>query len=174
LSDTQASNKKYVDQQDTLNLALTGGTMSGVVDMGSNKITNLGNPANGNDATNKNYVVNNFVQLSGSIMTGNLNMNSNKITNLATPTNNNDAVNKNYVDNNFLPLSGGTISSNLLCQNYVTIGNAGDLTGPASSTPTYIRPCGYFTSNTRIGAGYASGGTQAFYDYVIGVSVFSS
>jgi hypothetical protein len=58
--------------------------------------------------------------------------------------------------------------------NYVTIGNAGDLTGPASSTPTYIRPCGYFTSNTRIGAGYASGGTQAFYDYVIGVSVFSS
>jgi len=58
--------------------------------------------------------------------------------------------------------------------NYVTIGNAGDLVGAASSTPTYVRPCGYFTSNTRIGTGYASGGTQALSDYITGVSVFSS
>jgi hypothetical protein len=54
--------------------------------------------------------------------------------------------------------------------NYVTIGNAGDLTGAPPSVSTSIRPCGYFTSNTRIGAVYSGG----LYDYVIGVSVFSS
>jgi len=55
-------------------------------------------------------------------------------------------------------------------ENYVTIGNAGDLSGAPPSVSTSIRPCGYFTSNTRIGAVYAGG----LYDYAIGVSVFSS
>jgi hypothetical protein len=55
-------------------------------------------------------------------------------------------------------------------ENYVTIGNAGDLSGAPPSVSTSIRPCGYFTSNTRIGAVYSGG----LYDYVIGVSVFSS
>ena len=54
--------------------------------------------------------------------------------------------------------------------NYVTIGNAGDLSGAPPTVSTSIRPCGYFTSNTRIGAVYAGG----LYDYVVGVSVFSS
>jgi hypothetical protein len=58
--------------------------------------------------------------------------------------------------------------------NYVTIGNAGVVEAAASSTPTYVRPYAYQTSNTSIGTGYASGGTQALYDYEVGVSVFSS
>jgi hypothetical protein len=59
--------------------------------------------------------------------------------------------------------------------NYATVGNAGDTGGSASATPTYIRPCNPTTTFTRIGVGYASGGTQALYDYdSISVSVFSS
>lgn len=39
-------------------LALSGGTMSGILNMGSQKITSLGNPTLGTDAVNKNYVDN--------------------------------------------------------------------------------------------------------------------
>jgi hypothetical protein len=37
-------------------LQLAGGTMTGAINMGTNQITNLGNPVAGTDATNKNYV----------------------------------------------------------------------------------------------------------------------
>ena len=37
-------------------LALTGGTMSGAIAMGTNKITGLGNPTNAQDAATKNYI----------------------------------------------------------------------------------------------------------------------
>lgn len=51
-----AANKAYVDTQDALRLALAGGTMSGAIDMGTNKITGLGNPTNDQDAATKIYV----------------------------------------------------------------------------------------------------------------------
>jgi len=40
----------------TEKLALAGGTMTGAVDMGANKITSSGTPSTGNDYTNKTYV----------------------------------------------------------------------------------------------------------------------
>ena len=46
--------------------------MTGNLNMNSNKITNLGNPVNGNDASNKNYVDNNFLSLTGGTISSNL------------------------------------------------------------------------------------------------------
>jgi hypothetical protein len=51
-----AANKAYVDTQDALKLSLTGGTMSGAIAMGTNKITGLGTPTADADAATKAYV----------------------------------------------------------------------------------------------------------------------
>ena len=55
---TDAANKAYVDTADALRLALTGGTMSGAIAMGTSKITGLGDPTSAQDAATKNYVDN--------------------------------------------------------------------------------------------------------------------
>ena len=49
-----AANKVYADTK----LALTGGTMTGEIAMGTSKITGLGDPTNPQDATTKAYVDN--------------------------------------------------------------------------------------------------------------------
>lgn len=53
---SDAANKAYVDSQDALRLALTGGTMSGAIAMGTSKITGLGTPTADQDAATKAYV----------------------------------------------------------------------------------------------------------------------
>lgn len=82
-------------------LNLSGGTMSGVIDMNSHKITNVTDPTAAQDAATKFYVddtVGNYLPLSGGTMTGAVNMNNFKITNLGLCTNSGDAANKGYVD----------------------------------------------------------------------------
>ena len=61
--DTNAVNKKYIDDQDAtlqtrinLKLSKCGDSMSGELDMGTNKITDLATPTNNTDASNKKYV----------------------------------------------------------------------------------------------------------------------
>ncbi len=53
---SDAANKGYVDTQDALRLALTGGTLTGALAMSTNKITGLGTPTADQDAANKSYV----------------------------------------------------------------------------------------------------------------------
>jgi uncharacterized protein YfiM (DUF2279 family) len=53
---TDAATKTYVDTADALKLNLAGGTMSGAVAMGNNKITGLGTPTATADAATKGYV----------------------------------------------------------------------------------------------------------------------
>lgn len=95
-------NKAYVDAGSYL--PLSGGTMSGIINMGSNKITNVTDPTNPQDAATLAYVssqLGNYLPKAGGTMdstTGVINMNSSKITGLATCTNANDAANKAYVD----------------------------------------------------------------------------
>lgn len=50
-----AANKGYVDTQTATRLALAGGTMSGVIAMGSNRITGLADPSSPQDAATKAY-----------------------------------------------------------------------------------------------------------------------
>lgn len=79
-------------------LPLAGGTMSGVINMGSHKITSLSDPTNPQDAVTKNYTDTTFLPLAGGTMAGAINMNSHQITSLTDPTNPQDAATKNYVD----------------------------------------------------------------------------
>ena len=53
-----AANKAYVDAQDALRLALTGGTLTGALAMSNNKVTGLGTPTADGDAATKAYVDN--------------------------------------------------------------------------------------------------------------------
>jgi hypothetical protein len=82
-------------------LPLAGGTMSGAIAMGTNKITGLGNPTANQDAATKTYVdTADALNLpkSGGTMSGAIAMGTAKITGLGTPTDNADATTKLYVD----------------------------------------------------------------------------
>lgn len=95
-------------------LPLAGGTMTGAINMGTFKITNLGTPVDPTDAATKAYVDSGaFLPLAGGTMGGIINMNNHKITNVTDPTVAQDAATKAYVDANvgaFLPLAGGTMA----------------------------------------------------------------
>lgn len=110
---SDAVNKIYVDNQiNSVNskfsnyLPLSGGTMTGQINMNSQKLTGLSTPSNASDAATKAYVDSQFAGSgtgdflsNGSVpMTGNLQMGNHLITNLATPSNSTDAANKSYVD----------------------------------------------------------------------------
>ena len=82
-------------------LPLAGGTMSGAIAMGTNKITGLGDPTNPQDAATKSYVDTadaTKLSLTGGTMSGAIAMGTNKITGLGDPTSNQDAATKVYVD----------------------------------------------------------------------------
>ena len=85
-------------------LPLAGGTMSGALAMGTNKVTGLGTPTAGTDATTKTYVDTADalkVSKAGDTMSGALAMGANKITGVADPTLAQDVVTKNYSDTLF-------------------------------------------------------------------------
>ena len=80
---------------------LAGGTMSGALAMGTNKVTGLGTPTATADATTKGYVDTADalkVAKSGDTMSGALAMGTNKVTGLGAPTAGTDATTKTYVD----------------------------------------------------------------------------
>jgi hypothetical protein len=96
-----AATKGYVDTGLALKLNLSGGTMSGAIAMGTNKITGLGTPTATADAATKGYVDTADalkLNLSGGTMSGAIAMGTNKVTGLGTPTDNADAATKGYVD----------------------------------------------------------------------------
>ena len=88
-------------------LSKTGGTMTGAINMGSKKITNVADPEEEQDVATKKYVDNHgggvtgdYLPLAGGTMTGAVNMGGNKITSTATPTEETDVATKKYVDEN--------------------------------------------------------------------------
>jgi hypothetical protein len=113
----------------------TGDTMTGALNMTSNKITSLGTPTVTGDSATKGYVDNqigNYVSKTGDTMTGALNMSNNKITSLGTPTASGDAATKGYADNKYVAKAGDTMTGDLIISNNgATTRNLGcnDLTG---------------------------------------------
>ena len=90
-----------VSTADALKLALAGGTMSGAIAMGTNKITGLGDPTANQDAATKTYVDTQDalkLSLTGGTMSGAIAMGTNKITGAGDPTSAQDVATKNYID----------------------------------------------------------------------------
>ena len=79
-------------------LPLAGGTMSGAIAMGTNKITGLGDPTANQDAATKKYTTDTFLPLAGGTLTGAVAAGSNKITASYTPSASADLTTKTYVD----------------------------------------------------------------------------
>jgi hypothetical protein len=95
------------DAFNTLNTAIgtklpkAGGTMSGAIAMGANKVTGLGDPTANQDAATKVYTDtqrDTRLPLAGGTMTGAVSMGGNKITATYTPSANTDLTTKTYVD----------------------------------------------------------------------------
>ena len=115
--------KQAIDTLAASKLSLSGGTMTGALAMGTNKITGLGTPTANTDAATKAYVDNSissipsvdltpYLKKDGSVaMTGALAMGTNKITGLGTPTVNTDAATKAYVDTAVAAGGGGGSST---------------------------------------------------------------
>ena len=92
-------------EREERSLDSSGGALSGTLDMGSNKIINLGTPTAGTDAATKDYA-DLKVAKAGDTMTGLLTLSGN-------PTANNHAATKTYVDSADqlkLDLAGGTMT----------------------------------------------------------------
>jgi len=82
-------------------LALSGGTMTGQLSLGSNKIVSVADPTLAQDVATKAYVDaadSTGLPLSGGTMSGAIAMGTNKITGLGTPTDAADATTKAYTD----------------------------------------------------------------------------
>jgi len=99
-------------------LALSGGTMSGAIAMGTSKITGLGTPTAGTDATTKDYVDNADalkLNLTGGTLTGNL----------------------LFTDNTYdIGASGATRPRNIFLSNNATIGGAITVTSDSTFSST--------------------------------------
>lgn len=144
--ETDAATKSYVDSKisdvtgevglvslDDFNafkttvLPLSGGTMTGDINMGStNGISNLAEPTEDSDAATKNYVDTTSLPVSGGTMTGPVNMSNQSIQNLAEPTDDSDAATKSYVD--------GRLRTYLVLQN-------GDTATQDAYAETIVGPC---------------------------------
>lgn len=129
---------------DSRKLALSGGTMTGPINMGSQKITNIGNPTENTDVANKIFVdtafqtlesemgttLAGYLQLKGGTMSGVLDMGDHSIQNVEDPQADDEAANKAYVDSQisglssvYVPLSGGTLTGPLVLSGNPTQSN---------------------------------------------------
>lgn len=98
--------------KDSTKLPLSGGTMTGNIDIDNHKIVNVPTPSDDSDAVPKGFVdtafttlesemaesLKGYLPLKGGIMTGSIDMGNQLIKNVETPAESSDAVNKSYVD----------------------------------------------------------------------------
>lgn len=137
LSDQVSTFNGYIsglasDHSNKLNLA--GGTMSGNIIMGANKVTTTAVPSTSFDMCNKLYVddkADGKLDITGGIMSGNLNMVNHFVYCMAAPLGIYDLCNKQYVDtydaylesqlNGKLGNNGGTITGNLSISGNITV-----------------------------------------------------
>ena len=146
-------------------LALAGGTMSGAIAMGTNKITGLGTPTLTADATTKSYVDTADalkLNLAGGTMSGAIAMGTSKITGMGDPSANQDAATKVYVDTADalkLSLSGGTMSGAIAMGTSKITGMGDPTLAQDAATKNYIDVL--FGSTTSAAASAAAAATSA-------------
>ena len=116
-----ASNDAVTKNQLDTKLSLSGGLMTGNLDMNSNRIYNVAQPDGDNQPATKIWSENKFLDKSSGVMAGSLNMSNNKITHLADPTADKDVVSRVFSDGRYVKKSGDTMTGDLaLGDNYIT------------------------------------------------------
>ena len=114
---TDAVTKQQLDTK----LSLSGGLMTGNLDMNSNRIYNVAQPNGDNQPATKIWSENTFLDKSSGVMAGPLNMSNNKITNLATATANGDAVDFEFF-NKYTPPGSRTSHNVFMVSNAAILG----------------------------------------------------
>ena len=116
-----ASNDAVTKNQLDTKLSLSGGLMTGNLDMNSNRIYNVAQPDGDKQPATKIWSENKFLDKSSGVMAGPLNMSNNKITHLANPIANKDAISRVFGDGRYVKKNGDTMTGNLaLGDNYIT------------------------------------------------------
>ena len=114
------TNDAVIKQQLDTKLSLSGGLMTGTLDMNSNRIYNVAQPDGDNQPATKIWSENKFLDKSSGVMAGPLNMSNNKITHLANPTADKDAVSRVFGDGRYVLKGGDTMTGDLaLGDNYI-------------------------------------------------------
>jgi hypothetical protein len=137
-------------------LPLAGGTMTGAIAMGTNKVTGVGDPTNVQDASTKNYTDtqdNLKVSKSGDGMSGPLAMGTNKIVNLGTPTATTDAATKGYADG---ILGSATAASSSAAAAATSEANAANSESNAATSATLAQDWAIKTNGTVDGTNYSA------------------
>lgn len=111
-------------------LPLSGGTMSGAVAMGSNKITGLTSGTASGDAINKGQL-DTMMPLAGGTFSGNVDLGSNLISSSANPTSNDHLARKAYVDSQ---LGNATAAATSAAQSATSASQAASSASSASSS----------------------------------------
>jgi len=106
----QAATKQYTDTK----VSKAGDSMTGILDMGGNEITNILDPTAAQDAVTLGYADGNYLKLSGGTLTGPLDMGGNKITSILNPSSSQDAVTLIYANNNYVNVTGDTMTGGLI------------------------------------------------------------
>jgi hypothetical protein len=113
--------------------------MSGALAMGTNKVTGLGAPTAGTDATTKTYVdAGDALQVlkAGDTMSGVLAMGANKITGVADPSLAQDVVTKNYSDTLFGSTAAAATSASNAATSETNAANSASGASTSASTAT--------------------------------------
>lgn len=102
------ANKRYVDNQVNTRLPLTGGRMTGTLDMGGKKITGLPSPSDPSDAMTKGWADTLFVWNFNPIFKADANFSNFRGINVAAPVGDKDIANKAYVDSKVAAATNST------------------------------------------------------------------
>ena len=98
------TNDAVIKQQLATKLSLSGGLMTGNLDMNRNRIYNVAQPDGDSQPATKICSENKFLDKSSGVMAG-PNMSNNKITHLANPTDDKDAISRVFGDGRYVKKS---------------------------------------------------------------------
>lgn len=159
-NDGDATNKLYVDNASNDKLPLSGGTMSGSVDMGGNNLSNAGTVASNTVYTNEISAREGNHSIIFDLENGNVNLvGVNKITNLSgVPTENTDITNKTYVD-------GAASTAQANAEAYTDMGISQEITNRNNAIKA-LSFTGTIQGTSSGASGWIYDGVSEYYTYV--------
>ena len=138
--DTTNNQHLYKEQEldDDIKQSVYVDPLTGYPTASGQRITNVANPVDPQDAATKAYVDTTTVASDGDTMTGPLAMSTNKITGVGDPTSNQDAATKAYVDSTTVASAGDTMTGQLNMGSNKVVNLAEPTTSHDAATKNYV------------------------------------